>query len=309
MRLVSSRIGSTSERLVVLDTAVKQIADMAKSIEAISSQTNLLALNATIEAARAGEAGRGFAVVAGEVKSLSAQTAKVTDQIRERIAALTEETRAIRQAILDSTQTVGSGQAAVGTAEQRIVGIGEQMGHVSERMSLLAGVLGEQRAATDKIAGSAGRIAENARKVRGEIDGSIGRLVTAEARALDGIRALHCTKVSGYGLLRAQAELAAWKRKLAAVVVGLVKPEHDLADTDARRLTRWCDTIDDETIRRHRAFAAMAAAETKAHDEASRMLKAVRAREYGKATDAYVAAEQAIDEAIARAAKLAVTER
>jgi chromosome segregation ATPase len=305
MRMVMSRIAGTSERLSVLDTAVKQIADMARNIEAISSQTNLLALNATIEAARAGEAGRGFAVVAGEVKSLSAQTAKVTDQIRERIASLTEETRAIRQAIVESTETVGCGQAAVGTAEQRIVGIGEQMVHVSARMSRLAGVIGEQRAATDRIAGSASKIAENARKVRGEVDGSIGRLVAAEERTLDGVRALDRAKVSGYAPLRAQAELAIWKRRLAATLVGLVKPEHDLADSDARRLTRWCEAIDDETSRHHPALAAMLAAETRAHKQARRMIEAIRVKDYGKATDAYVAAEQAIDEAITRAAELA----
>jgi chromosome segregation ATPase len=307
MRMVRTRVTAMSDRLGVLESAVTQIADMAKTIEAISKQTNLLALNATIEAARAGEAGRGFAVVAGEVKSLSAQTAQATEQIRTRIATLTAEMNEIRQAILESSNSVEAGEATVTSAGERVAAIGDRIEAITQRMTALTDVLGQQQAATDEISGSGTKIADKAKKTRKEIQASLDRLVSAQTAGRDAIDAATPDGDHVAELYRARADMTIWKRALAATLVGLVKP--DAIDSDDRRLADWCETLANPDLRRHPAFAQLRDGQAKARTDAQRMIDAVRAGDWKTATDAYVAAEAAITTVIAQADALAAAAR
>jgi methyl-accepting chemotaxis protein len=144
---------TTTERVSELSIAATRIGDVVELINTIAGQTNLLALNATIEAARAGEAGRGFAVVAAEVKSLSDQTAKSTEEIGRLIA----EIQASTQAAVDAVETMG--------------------GHIVEIDGVatsVAAAMEQQDAATREIARSISESASAAKEVSAKI-GNVSR--------------------------------------------------------------------------------------------------------------------------------------
>ncbi|MDO9429111.1 MAG: methyl-accepting chemotaxis protein [Methylobacterium sp.] len=293
MQEIEGRTVQIADRVVVLERAIAQIEVMATAIAAISSQTNLLALNATIEAARAGEAGRGFSVVAAEVKSLSAQTAKSTGEIRSLLNTLTVEMGSIAQAVSESRSAVSAGRTIVDGLETRVSQANDRIGEASELNRAIAHMLGQQRQATAEISTSVQNIAGKASKTHEEIEQITKRLVKAEAlgqKALDtGARGL-----PAYALVRLPADIGAWKRKLARVLVGLAEPDRSLA-----RLP-WNDGLSLAGLLRvgplatHPALPELLKAEAKVLEEADRMITALAGQNWDVGTPAYRGATDAM---------------
>ncbi len=133
-----------SRRVDELGHAAREIDKVTETITAISSQTNLLALNATIEAARAGEAGRGFAVVANEIKELAMQTARATEEIRDRIQGI---------------------QGATGVTVSEIQQVSQVINEVDSIVGTIAAAVEEQSVTTRDIADNVGQAAQGVQEV------------------------------------------------------------------------------------------------------------------------------------------------
>ena len=191
VRAVSAASKATAQ-VSELGAATRDIGKVTESITAISSQTNLLALNATIEAARAGDAGRGFAVVANEIKELAQQTAKETEEIRNRIQGIQQATGQTISEIAEITEVIGDvdiivgsiaaaveeqsvttrdiaenvGQAAVGVQQ-----VNESVAHVDSVVRDIARDVGQVRSVAEDVTSTAKSVHENAQNLSGLAEG------------------------------------------------------------------------------------------------------------------------------------------
>jgi methyl-accepting chemotaxis protein len=294
----SKAIGTSFERMDTasthLTTAAEQIATFVATIEGLAQQTNLLALNATIEAARAGEAGRGFAVVAQEVKMLSGQTQKATDDIRTRIQRLEQHVAELVASIHEVRDLVEISVARSEAARSRIeeCRVGAEAG--AARMREIAGVLNEQTTAVGELSAGIHAIGDHTSAAARLSEDVVSSVASCEQLIDRQFAEAEGQNIPCYVLHRAKSDHFMWKKRLAEVLVGrkTLKPE-ELSDHRQCRLGKWYDGVTDQAIRGSATFAQLLPVHMAVHSEGRRVAELVARGDREGALAAYMELEKA----------------
>jgi methyl-accepting chemotaxis protein len=271
MGRVATTANQASQKVTELNEASEAIGTIVSSIDAIAKQTNLLALNATIEAARAGEAGKGFAVVATEVKSLSQQTSKATDDIRTRIDRLRQEIGTIVTAMSDCTGAAAESQQVVTSLGEAMASVGQRVSGVTTGMEEIADILNQQSEASREVAEGICAIAAKTKLSVEHVMGISGQLDLAQGLVGKELEELSTLTFEHKIPRLAKADHVVWKKRLADMAVGRVKLNgNELSDHRSCRLGKWYYGDASSASRTHRAFAALEKPHEMVHEHGKR---------------------------------------
>jgi methyl-accepting chemotaxis protein len=255
MQKVHFVVSEATSKMERLAAASADIGDIVSTIDDIASKTNLLALNATIEAARAGEAGKGFAVVASEVKTLSNQTAAATQNIRERIERLQDETRSIAEDMEVGAETVTEGKEVVLSVSESMAEITNCAATVESHMNDISDTLSQQQAATAEVAEGISTIAALSKETLHQVGATSDAIDQTISRIGNEMMDIAALDIPGKVIQLAKADHVIWKKRLIDMVLGRESLRHEeLADHHSCRLGKWYYGKDAQEYKKHEEF-------------------------------------------------------
>ena len=300
MHNISRAVEDAAAKVDSLAEASAQIGEIVESIEAIAKQTNLLALNATIEAARAGEAGKGFAVVASEVKNLANQTAKATDDIRNRIENLRGEMATIVTSMEEGAKAVQEGEEVILATGDGMRAIGDQIAGVTSKMHDIASILSQQSEASTEVSQGVSMIADMSNRNAEEINRVADAMDKANGVITERVGALAERDISHKVVYLAKSDHTTFKKNVMDCLIGRKSLTADeLADHHNCRLGKWYYSVSEPEIKNASAYKAMEDPHSRVHSFGKEALRALHSGDMDAALAAAGSMEQASGEVLA----------
>ena len=179
MKVLNGKMDAIADAIVQLNDENTEIVKILATLDEITSQTNLLSLNASIEAARAGEQGKGFAVVALEIRNLSENSSKFTEQIHTILNGIQERTENVMNEIKTGQEFVSECSKQMENVDYSFKSISDNTEQVLSRAQEIEEKAKNLETLLGKTLTDVNQISENVAETSAameEISGSITRL-------------------------------------------------------------------------------------------------------------------------------------
>lgn len=300
MEGISKAVTDSAAQVDVLAQASTEIGSIVEDIEAIAKQTNLLALNATIEAARAGDAGKGFAVVASEVKNLANQTAKATEDIRQRIENLRSEMATIVTSMEQGAKAVEEGRSVIENTSDRMDEVAARVVSVTGKMDEISAVLVQQEEASSEVAKGVSSIAEKAARNADSVGNVVDAMDRSDTQVQKGLASLSDLTSNAAICSITRSDHVMFKKRVMETVSGRTQLQaDDLPDHHNCRLGKWYDQVSEERMKNHPAFAELMAPHERVHVHGKEALRQYNAGDWDGAMDEITKLDDASHEVLA----------
>lgn len=186
---MAQQVEGTTQIVQQLSASSRLIDNIITNISVIAEQTNLLALNAAIEAARAGEAGRGFAVVAREVRALAEQARQATQEVRQILGTVSQQTEQARISMDSGRQEVLLNVQAVNVASANFASLKQEAGAIKQEMDLLTGKIKAVTAGNMAFVETNNLLVQTAGTVKAETEEIVGE-IAAQNQTIESLENL-----------------------------------------------------------------------------------------------------------------------
>lgn len=178
MEQLNARMDVVATSIAGLSQENARIIEILATLDQITSQTNLLSLNASIEAARAGEHGKGFAVVATEIRQLSDDSAKFTEQIHGILQGIENQTNQVQGEIL-------AGQKSVEVCTEHAREVNESFQSISENTSQVLERATRVECHAQELEDLMGRTLENVNNINDAVEATSAAMEEISSSIMD----------------------------------------------------------------------------------------------------------------------------
>lgn len=266
----TKKMKNINEKMLSFKAQTDKITGIVTIVKQVAEQSNLLALNASIEAARAGEVGRGFAVVAEEVKKLSNNTKASADDIVHDINQLQEQIDELVLTIGEANNELSEGNKRVQQSINEIELMNAKMTTINEEIDSIYKGVKVQDDVSKTFVESAHQMGESYTVLESYCN-EVGSFLFKMARSTDMVRgsmARYTASLKNEDWLRVfEVDHMIFVWRLHNAVEGYEQLEIvNLNNPKGCKLGKWCEGVEDETLKSKPAFKAILREHSRLHE-------------------------------------------